>query len=209
MTSTKTTPSDDLVEITNLVHRPVAVQDIMAMLKRPERKNDPPYTAEALRCNNDIVQEWHDKVLTRISDAKGCVRDTEAQVGLQIFVEGKEIHAYMNVKDKLPFVDESLVDYWIKTLKGSTVSEMKKIGTFSIIQGYQYLTDCIRRKGTEQKWEAIYKDSDDPYDWHTLGMKQSKLFSSDVDLPYGLVSSDMSDILDKVRSLVSNPIEAK
>ena len=191
-----------------MMNRPILIQDVAGMLRKPVGKNDKPYTADIIKYNNELIDTWYHSVLVKIANNKGEVRTQEAQFGLVVFIEGKELYGLRAHSDSLPALDGAQTRYWIDVLKTQNISQLREMGVSVVHQALQYVGEAIRRSVGDEKWELIYSHSEDPLDWHHRAFKHSKLFSNEF-LPYDLTVEEMGDITDKVRTILSNPIEPK
>lgn len=151
----------------DIYNLPILIEDAAAMLRRNVSRNERPYTADAIKINNRMVDDWKENVLKKMADSQGRVRSGRVAQSWLLYEEGKTIHSYMKLKKDglIPDVDEKVAEFWKDFFENLEVSEMKHYGWGTVAKGWGILGNYIQDHFVQKKWEALYSRSEDPFFW--------------------------------------------
>lgn len=191
---------------------PISIGNAASMFRYNLKKNrnERPYTVTARTLNNELVDEWKQKVLTRMANTKGEVMSSTVYHSLTVFLEGKEMLCRQKHVKNLPEISEDMAKYWCDFFRKSDVKEIHSIGTIMCRQGWDVLQTYIKTYYAKLKWDSVYSKSQDPYEWLKLSNEHPILFSHEraVELaPFELTPEDLKDMQDKVFTFLNARIE--
>ena len=95
----------------DIYNAPILIEDACSMLRRKITKNEKPYTAEIIKYNNDLVNEWKTVILENVCLPDGKIAAGKIPNMWVTFEEGKSIGKYMDLKK-----EGLLQDYSMKTV---------------------------------------------------------------------------------------------
>ena len=184
----------------------IKVAKAVAMLKRPISKNEKPFDRKVLSLNDQVVDEYHDRLLKSLALSDGTVAVQDIYTSFMTFYEGKEIQRYRTHVSHLNIYREEQVKFWINFFDKSTISEIHRAGLSVVSAGWAIIIGAIRYWFADLKWQEMYSKSDDPLEWHRLVEKYNAVQR---DLPMGLTRPFLAELEEKVKAVVSRPIEPK
>jgi hypothetical protein len=187
---------------------PIRISDAVDMFKRPISHNIKPYDKAVLTFNNDLVDEWYNKILKKEANDKGELKAAQIFHLWTIFVEGHEIKNLRKFKDNLPYVPEHVVNHWINILRDSPIEELLTIGSGVVYMAWQIIITSIRAWFANEKWVRVYSLSDDPSKWVRLANDNIHLFNGQ-HMVFGLDEKDLKDMAEKVNAILSHKIEPR
>lgn len=146
---------------------PIRISDAASMLRRQIDPNERPYTKTVLKLNNSLVDEWYETILKNICDTKGCIRAGQMWYEWQYFYIGKTIKQFVeSIENGLVMrPDKKAVDYWVKTLKESSVKTLSNMGSPLVGYGWKLIVDETFIRSYLDKWDKIYSVADNPLTW--------------------------------------------
>lgn len=186
---------------------PIKINDAANILLRRIGKNERPYVATNLKLNNELVEEWKNKVLKNIADSRGAVPSGRVWGSWELFIEGKNSRKFVQLINDgyiLPFPEE-VVGYWRKLFETASIEELHSFGAGSISYGWNLLTTHTKMWFAREKYEKIFSKSDDPLDWERSHHKHKELLHGEVH-PFGWTKEVFSEIQDKVKSILMNQV---
>jgi hypothetical protein len=188
-----------------MLAQPLRISDAASMMRRKITKNEKPYTAEAYRCVNKLVDEWYNSVLLGIADKSGAIPSGRVEGCLRYFLEGKQNLGYQKYKSHLPHYSDEQVLYWIDVVSKSSISELYEIGPFVLSQVWHIIYSSIVSHFAEKKWEAVYSHSENPAVWDKLANDNPHVMNHRP-MPFGLDEDRVKDIKDKIDTILRNPV---
>lgn len=161
---------------------PILTSDAASMMRRKVNKNDKPYTQSVVRLNNQLVDEWKESLLDKISDSQGKILSVKVWQTWVLFQEGKGTERYMELREKgvIRHVENEVLDFWKDFFENKSVEEMHFYGTGNVSFGWTIIQNELRMMSAEEKWEKIFCKSGDPYDWYKLSFKHQELFGNNL-----------------------------
>ena len=209
MSSLRQTSNEYNPENPSPTNMPIKISDAASMVRRRISKNERPYEKEVFTRNNAVVDEWYDKVLVKIADVKTATVPAARIDGcLRYFLEGREILQTQRFKDHLPSYTLETTMFWINFFKNSSMAELHAAGVSVVSSGWLIIQTSIRNHFAQRKWEEIYSQTSDPYDWDKLSNEKVKI-SNNHDFPFGLRAEDIGEMDAKIKALLENPIMAR
>lgn len=165
----------------DMTKKPIKITDIVGMLKRQISANERPYVALIIKNNNEIIDEFHNKVLKCICTLEGTVPAGQAMVEWNYFYQGKITKYYIELLNNnlIPSYDETIIKKWIEIFTTKTVVELSEMGQVVVSLGWKLISDDEYRKKCVEMWEKIYSKSDDPMVWRKEANNHPKLWSSE------------------------------
>lgn len=191
----------------DLYNLPILIEDAASMLRKNVSRNERPYTIEAVKFNNRMVDDWKKSVLENMADSRGMVRSGRVAQSWMIFEEGNTIYSYMKLKEEglIPSCDPKIIDYWKDFFETLSVSEMKKYGWGVVAKGWNILNSHLQDHFVTQKWEKLYSKSADPFFWEQNHSDISDLLQGK---PHPFWNDeDLKDIQQKVNSVLSTAVK--
>lgn len=185
----------------------IKISDAASILRKVVDPNERPYTKTVLKHNNLMVDEWHEKVLKNICDSRGCIRAGQMWYEWQYFYYGKVIRPFMDHLEKGLIVrpDEKVVNYWVKTFTDFSIKSLSNMGSPLVGYGWKIILDETLIRGCIDKWEKVYKDSDDPLVWRKLSNNFPKLWNLNNENPFWDLE-EFEQILQKVMTVLRTPV---
>lgn len=194
---------DELIQNT-----PMRISDAASMFRRPLSKNDRPYDREVITKNNDLIEEWYKSVLLNIADKQNTVPAGRVSQCLQYFLQGKELIQHQKYKKYLPEYTPEKIMFWIDTFSKLSVSELMDIGYGVVSSGWNVVLMGIKYHFAEEKWKYVYSESSDPCKWDSLANDHPHLMHGRP-LPFNLTLEKMSEMEEKIKSILQHPIQPK
>lgn len=187
-----------------MLSQPIKISDAASMMRKKIHNNDKPYTKALYQCNNNVVDEWYNKVLLKVGKG-GNIQVGRVQGCLSYFLEGRGIKAYEKYKDLIPSPSEELVSDWINLFRKLSVSDLYEMGPFVVSSGWSIVHNAITLHFMKRKRDEVYSKSEDPADWDKLANDNPHVMNHRP-LPYGLDEDALSDIRDKVLTVLKEPV---
>jgi len=186
---------------------PMLTSDAAAMLRRKVQTNDRPFIAETTKANNRLVDEWKEKVLDEISDSKGRVLANKVGESWQLFLEGKYVTKYSELREKgvICTIPEDVKDFWKEFFETLSPTEMHEYGSATVNYGWTLITTYIRMWFVDQKWEKLYSKSDDPLYWEKNHFPHNELLQGRT-MPFWS-PEEMREIGQKVAAVLMNEVK--
>jgi hypothetical protein len=165
---------------------PIRIADVAIMLRRAISKNERPYTQAMFLHNNEMVDEWYDKVLIKIADGRGMIRAGQAWGEWCFFQTGKIISQFIEGLNNgyIHRPDSKTVDWWVKNFNEKSIRELAMIGPWFVGNGWKVIIDETYIRNMIAKWEKIYSLTDDPLKWRKLALDNPKLWDMDHESPF-------------------------
>lgn len=192
----------------DMMNLPMKISDAASMCRRVVGRNDPPYEAEVKKLNNRRVDEWQERVLMKIADSSSSVQAGRVYGCLSYFLEGKEAVAYQKFKAHLITYPEEHVKFWIDFFKGAEMRDLYEAGSGVVATGWGIIKGAVRNHFVEEKWKAVYSQSEDPLAWDKLANDNPHVMNGRP-MPFGLTTELLTDMNSKVHAFLTNPIEPK
>jgi hypothetical protein len=188
--------------------QPIKVSDVASMFRKPVSKNERPYDKAVFTKNNDNVDKWYYDVLLKIADKNGQIPAGRVSDCLRYFTEGLESMQYQKYKDMLPYFTEEQVKFWINFLSETDIEELHEAGLTVVSSAWYIITTSMKNHFFEKRWDAVYSKTRDAYGWDTLANNNPHVMHGRP-LPFGLTLELLSEMEQKVRVIMSNPIQPK
>lgn len=186
---------------------PMSISDATSMLRRKINSYDREYVKITTKLNNRMIDEWEDKVLRNIADPNGKVPSGRVWGSWQLFLEGKEITKYNELRESgvIAEIPDEVFNFWKEFFETKSPEEMHAYGTGSVSYGFGVLQEYIKRWFVDQKWEKLYSQfPDDPLAWEKNYHKHSDVIFGKT-LPFW-TNDQLKDIQYKVSSVLSNTV---
>lgn len=187
----------------DLYNLPILIEDAASMLRKNVSRNERPYTIDAVKFNNRMVDEWKECVLKRMANSNGTVKSGRVAQSWLLFEEGRTIYSYMKLKEEglIPDIDPKVIQFWRDFFQDLEVVEMKKYGWGVVAKGWGILSNYIQDHFVQQKWERLYSRSEDPFFWEEHHSDIADLLQGK---PHPFWREDeLRDIQQKVTSVLS------
>ena len=188
-----------------LYNKPIRVTDAASMCRKKINKNDKPYNQIAIRLNNKKVDDWENRVLVPLSNKDGTVPSGQVWDSFIIFNEGIEIREMVKHGDFLPHMPDKVVDYWKKIFETYEVEDLHALGTGVMSQGWNVVINAIKYWIAIQKYERIFSNSDDPFDW-VQSMTHHKGLLQGQETPFW-DPEHIQEYTEKVVAILTNKVE--
>jgi hypothetical protein len=184
----------------NYMNNPMRVSDASSMLRITLKKNMKPYDHAVIKLNNRMVDEWEDKVLKKMATDEGTIPCSQVWPSWQLFRDGTWISNYMKSENMAPEITETQVQYWKDFFENLTVEEMHDHGVLLVDNGWYTLNKYIKEWLVKQRWEKVFSQSNDPYEWYVLSKKHSDLMKGKI-LPFW-DNDHLREIAEKVETVL-------
>lgn len=189
---------------------PMRISDAVGMFRREINKNERPYTKAILLSNNTLLDEWENTILKKICNREGKIKAGQVWFEWQYFYTGKIIGSFIEHLEEGLVVRPSKerVDYWIKIFETSSIENLIKIGAPLVGYGWKLLLDDDYIDTMLNRWEKIYKNSNDPLDWRKLSNDYPKLWSENTTVISTRWDEEtLKDIQQKVMTIIKTPVQ--
>lgn len=191
-----------------MLNNPIRISDAASLLRREISENERPYVQAVLKHNNSLVDEWYNKVLKQIADNKGCIKSAQATTEWHYFYDGKTLTKFIEHFEKglvaRPAPD--LLEFWKSTFENLSVGELMDMGVPLVSHGWKIILDEMFISTQLDKWEKVYKGSNDPLIWRKKANDHAILWS--INNQYSFWSKEQTTkIAEKVMSVVKTPIK--
>lgn len=186
---------------------PIKLSDASSMFRARITNNMRPYTAIVTKMNNDMVDEWENKVLKNIVDHRGTIASGRVSESWLLFQEGKNVIQYMRMKEKgvITRVEPHILKFWIDFFENLSVDEMLSYGKAQVSYGWTLISTEIRCHFAEEKYKALFGKSDDPLEWEKNRGLCTDLLAGK---PHPFWDVDtFKDIIDKVNTILIVKVE--
>jgi len=192
------------------LNNPVRISDAASMLRRKIDPNERPYAKDTMKFNNNLVDEWHDKVLKHICTKDGTIRVGQMYQEWQFFHTGKIIYKFMDglTTGIICRPSETAITFWVKEFTDKSVKQLVQLGAPLLSVGWKLIIDETLIRKLSEKYEKIYKHTQDPLEWRKLGNDYPKLWNSDHESPFWS-AEDLAVITQKVMTILRTPITAE
>lgn len=191
-----------------MLNNPIRISDAASLLRREISDNERPYIKAVLKHNNALVDEWYNKVLKQIADNKGCVKSGQVTTEWHYFYDGKTITKFIEHLE-LGLVSRpspQLLEFWKSTFEKSSVKELMELGVPLVGHGWKIILDEMFISTQLDKWEKVYKGSNDPLIWRKNANDHAILWS--INNQYSFWSQEQtSKIAEKIMSVVKTPVK--
>lgn len=186
---------------------PVRISDAASMLRVKIDPNERPYTQATMKFNNSLVDEWHEKVLRKICNKDAAIRSGQMWFEWQVFFTGKTITQFMKHLETglVSRPSEKSVNFWIKTFSDSSIEELVQLGSPLIGHGWKLIIDESFIRSSAEKWEKIYRLSDDPLEWRIIANNHPKLWNMDHESPFWS-QEQLENVTQKVHTILKTII---
>lgn len=178
---------------------PIRISDASSMLRRRINPNERPYTNAVYKYNNRLVDEWHEKVLMKIADKSGQVRAGQVWGEWKFFYDGKTIPQFMKALEEghVSRPNEKAVKFWVDIFTKKSIDDIATFGQAAVGHGWKLIVDETFIRKSIEKWEKVYKGTDDPLVWRKRGHDNPKLWAEDYDSPFW-DREELQDVTQKV-----------
>lgn len=189
---------------------PMRIFDASSILRKSINQNERPYTKAVLKYNNSIVDEWHEKVLVNIATRTGNIRAGQVWTEWQFFYNGKLTFPYMKAFEDgyISRPNPSAVDFWVDKFMNSTIEELVEMGPSAVGHGWKLVSDESSIRKTLERWELVYKHSNEPLEWRKKAHDNPKLWATEYDNVFWSEEQN-KDITQKVFSVLKTSIAPK
>lgn len=188
-------------------HSPIRISDAASMLRRFVNPNERPYTVAMLKYNNSLVDEWHDKVLVKIADKDTMIRAGMVWGEWQFFHHGKTVPQFIKEYEAghICRADKKTIDYWVNLFTKKSVDDLALMGQSSVGHGWKLIVDETFIRSSLDKWEKVYKGTNDPMVWRKRAHDNPKLWAADYDSPFWAVE-ELQDVTQKVMTVLKSSV---
>lgn len=184
----------------NPAELPISTFNAATMLKKTVKENEKPYDKAVKQANNALVERWRKEVLNVLADNKGNVKCGIVWESWQRFSEGFNIRSLVEMKPYLVRYDEDQLNFWIEFFRDLTVKEIASYGAGVSDLGWFFLSNEVRIRMSEKKWEEVYSKSENPLDWERSNSQERSVLRGEI-FPI-LDSFTMKRMEEKVRAVL-------
>jgi hypothetical protein len=167
-------------EQVNPGHTPIRITDAASMLRKVIDVNERPFAKTVMKMNNEMVDEWAEKVLRQICDTDGCIKSAQMWYEWQYFYMGKIVPKFVAhlKKGLVSRPSNDAVKFWVDTFASYSVKRLlSEFGAPLVGHGWKLLIDEAFIRDCEQKWELVYQHSNDPLAWRKLANDNPTLWN--------------------------------
>lgn len=185
------------------------ITDASSMLRSPIDANERPFKKHAIKANNALVDEWHNSVLVKICDANGSIKAGQVEFEWQYFYTGKTIPQFISHLEKglILRASKETINYWVNIFETYSSVKLASLGTPVVGCGWKLLIGEAHIRDCEEKWEKIYKHSNDPLKWRKDANNYPKLWNQDKSIVPFWENKKFEEIAQKVLSILQTPIQ--
>lgn len=187
------------------MNKPMNVSDISSMYRHRIRENLKPYTVKVYKLNNQLVDDWEERVLKPMADSEGKVSASSATFSWAVYFEGILAKKYLDNQKMIPAATKDQEEYWKNFFEDLSIEEMHFYGSLVVSFGWAIIQGIFRKWATQEKWDKVYSKSKDPYKWVNLALKHKDLVLGKVNPWWSL--EQYKEIHEKVMTILSIPIE--
>lgn len=197
-TSDKT---EDFSDIFDLEKSLISISDASSMFREKISDSMPPFKKEVIKKNNDLVDEWYEKVLKKICGNNCKLPSLRVCSSLQIFEQGKLINKYMKIRSLLEksLLTEQELKSYVSILENKSIEELyAEFGPFCIRVMFSLIVDTITDIFSLESYNKVYSRTEDVLQWEKLMNGEfCFLIKKDRTLPFGLTYEQMKCIGEK------------
>ncbi len=166
----------------NLLNNSISIEDASSILKSEIDKNDTTETIIAKKYYNGMVDEWYNEVLKK-STTEFTTKSIVAS--WSVFQEGKYVKNLMKYEKMINRPKKEVLNFWVNIFKTKSVDEMIEMGTQLISSGYDIVMTESRFLYMKEKYDKLYKKSDNPLYWErhykTISVNPNNMFGNDTE----------------------------
>lgn len=200
-------PSSADVDPSDLYNVKIRVSDAASMFRRKCEKNERPYTQSAIKLLNSNIDEWENKVLKRLSSHSGDLKSGQVGNAIQSFIDYKELPKFVKYSERLPQMRKEDVEFWVKTIRDSTIEQLYDIGFITLSLAWQYVEMEVKRFFYQEKYDVIVSVAKNELDSYNVSQRNIHIFKGDTDrMPYGLTKEDYDDMREKIGTIMRHCI---
>ncbi len=171
-------------------------------------KNEKPYKAAVMRCNNNLVREWFSQILERIANDKGDVAVGKTSLSMQLFIEWKEMLRFSSLRKNglMTFPNTDLVQRWRRVFESTSIEDLHtNYGSGCIITGWNIIESYIKIHRADYMWENFWSKCDDPL-WLLDNAHYLNTLSETYASPFWS-KEELSDYKEMIMTIMRTPIE--
>jgi len=180
----------------------ISVQDAFAFHYRQIDKNERPYTVTVIKKNNDLLEIWKEKLLSRLADESGYLEAEIAAISLKVFLDGTEVIALSKECTFLEFKEPSP---WFARLENASLEEVWELRNVTLKYALADITKSIQMNLAGEQYDKVFCHSNDPLEWYKLSQKHRELFMGGY-RAFGIEEARVKAVLDKISTVLCTGI---
>jgi hypothetical protein len=197
------TPMDDM-----MMNAPIRVSDVANMFRTKVDKNERPLERTVFARNNALVDRWHKEVLMNLADGEGKIPVLRVNKCFEYFFEGIETTEIQKYKEHMPTYTEENIRFWIRFFLDNDMDTIHGAGIAVVSAGWATITGGLRSHFAQKRWEVVYSQTTDPFEWDKLANNNPHLMHSRP-LPFDLSEENLKDMEQKIKAVLGNPIQPR
>ncbi len=184
------------------------VSDATSLFRKARKANDPPFTRAAIKRNNKTVDRWENELLKSLANQQGKVRALDVTSSFMVFYEGIFIREmFADEKFLFPQVSDEQKTYWVSFFEDRKMEELLLYPREYVLKGWHIINEYVDSWVLGQKWENVYKHSENPQEWFRLYKKHKDIFNNKV-LPFW-DNKIFVEIFEKISAISKETIQPK
>jgi hypothetical protein len=183
----------------------ISVTDAASAFRHIIGNNEKPYSSAVKRLNNKFVDDWQKDMLEQKA-LDGKLQATRVGPMLEAYKTGTELSSYLEIKDMFTRLSTEQIAFW-KSFFNKPIEEIHEFGHTTISLGWSLVVSEVRLNLLERKNAALYSKSSDPLYWIENFNCTDRMDA--MMHPFGWSNEQFTDIADKVRTLLSTPVQLR
>lgn len=186
---------------------PIDIESAASFFRTSVNRNEPPLDASVKKLNNKMVADWKNSVLRPTCDPKGNIPSSRVFDSWQSFAEGRiNIKMVEFVKKGMfPEPPREIIQTWADILKNSTIEELWEYTVPVVMRAWTMLDTAMKQESTQRLYDELFSVTDDPKEWEYEFHNYKNYFKPEYN-SFGLSREDYTDINEKIKVLLRNPI---
>lgn len=160
----------------------ITVRDAAAMFRRAPARNDRPHTRANKKENNKVVDRWQKDLLHKAA-SNDSLHAPVVMPLWNLYVGGTEIPSTMAYHEHTPTITGEQISFWRIFFEKTDIEGLWKLGKPVVGLGWSVIMNHVRFHDASQKFEEIYKDTEEPFEWYQRSLAKRDLFVN-TDLPF-------------------------
>jgi hypothetical protein len=180
----------------------ISINDAFAFHYRQIDKNERPYTVTVMKKNNELLEIWREKVLSRLADESGYLEAEMAAISLKVFLDGTEVIA---LSKECTFSEFNEPSPWFSRLENCSLEEVWEFRNITLKYALAEITKSIQMNLAGEQYNKVFCLSDDPLEWYKLSQKHRELFMGGYQA-FGLGENRVKSVLEKIGTVLCTNI---
>lgn len=176
---------------------PIRVSDLANMFRKKVTINGRPMDTAVIKLNNEKVDDWYENVLMKIADSNGMIPTGRVGDCARFYMEGLELTECQKYKSNVVRTSEAQAKFWLEFLDTNSIETIYAAGTSVVTRGWSCINGYMRDYFGDQRWEKVYSQTTDPYEWDSRANDEPHLMHGRP-LPFGLSIETFTEIAEKV-----------